>query len=161
MKVKKNNEGDKTELNMVESFLGGLPLLENFFKELGKTETFQQRFKEVNQKIKENLEKGEKKQWRFDSQISVRPIINKVKTETSEKTSEITIENDYFYECKGDTLLLVVKTPLILEKNWSIKGKELFITADDFEKRIKLPGFYTKIKKKQYKDGILVLELTK
>lgn len=152
MKEKK----DENQKGIVESFLGGIPMFGDFFKELGKTEIFKEKFKETDEKIKENLRKGEKKRWGFEANISVRPILNKVK----EETSEISLHEDYFYGKKGNKLTLAVKVPKE-EVGWLIKNKELFITADNFKKKIELPGYYREIKKKQYKDGILVLELRK
>ena len=58
MKKKKEDEGKK---GIVESFLGGIPLFGDFLKELGKTETFKERFKEINERIEENLSRGEKR----------------------------------------------------------------------------------------------------
>nr|MBA4405212.1 hypothetical protein [Nanoarchaeum sp.] len=153
MKKKKDDENEK---GIVESFLGGMPVFGDFFKELAKTETFKERFKEVDEKIEENLRKGYKKKWGFEANISVRPIFNEVK----EETSEITISEDYFYGKKGDNLTLAVKVPKE-DVDLKIKGKDLLITSDNFEKKIVLPGYFRSIKRKQYKEGILVLELTK
>ncbi len=155
MKKKKNKEEDK-EKSIVGSFLGSVPLLGNFFKELGKTETFQKRFKEVDEQIKENLKKGEKKRWGFAANISVRPIFNEVKKETS----ELSLHETYFYGRKGNKLTLAVRVPQE-DVNWKIESKNLLITVENFKKKIKLPDNYVEIKKKQYQDGILVLELTK
>lgn len=154
-KMKKKE--DKTEKGITESFLGEIPILGNFFKELGKTETFKERFKETDEKIKENLKQGKPKKWGFEANISVRPIINEIKKETS----EITIKEDYFYGKEGNRLILAVKVP---EKDagLKIKGKNLIIeNGNIFFKKIELPGYFKEIKTKQYKDGILVLELTK
>lgn len=149
-------EKDKKEKGITESFLGGIPFLGGFFKELGKTEVFQERFKEVDEKIKENLKKGEKKRWGFEANISVRPIINEIKKETS----EISLHEDYFYGKKGNKLTLAVKVPQ--EKvGWEIEGKNLFIKGKNFEKKIELPDYFKEIKKKKYWEGILILELTK
>lgn len=147
---------DKEEKSIVGSFLGGIPMFGDFFKELGKTEVFKERFKEVDEQIKENLKKGEKNKVGFESNLFVRPLINEIKKEST----EIMVEDDYFYGKKGKKLTLAVKVPK-KEINWLIKGKHLFITADNFEKKIELPDYYKKIKKKQYKKGILLLELTK
>ncbi len=147
---------DQKEKGITEGFLGGIPVLGDFFKELGKTETFQERFKEVDEKIKENLRTGEKKRWGFEANLSVRPIMNEVKKETS----ELSIHEDYFYGKKSNKLTLAVKVPQE-NADWKIEGKTLFITAENFEKSIGLPDHYREIKKKQYQKGILVLELTK
>ena len=152
MKKKK----DKEEKSITKSFLGGIPILGDFFKELGKTETFKKRFEETDEKIKENLKKGEKKRWGFEANISVRPIFNEIKKETS----ELSLHEDYFYGKKRNELTLAVKVPQE-DVNWNIAGKTLFITAENFEKKIELPDNYSEIKKKQYKDGILVLKLRK
>ena len=154
MKKKKDEEEKK---GITESFLGGIPILGNLVKELGKTETFKRKFAETDEKIKENLRKGEKKKWSFEANISVRPIINEVKKESS----EITIKEDYFYGKKGDKLTLAVKVP---KENVGLKleGKNLIIDTNEvILKKINLPAYYKEIKKKQYQDGILVLELTK
>ncbi len=153
MKKKKGKE-EKKDLGIVESFLGNV--VGDLFKELGKTETFQKRFREIDEKIKENLKKGEKKKWGFEANISVRPIIDKIR----EDTSEISLHKDYFYGKKGNKLTLAVKVPK-KEVNLEIKYKTLLITSDSFEKKIELPDYYREIKKKQYKEGVLVLELTK
>ena len=152
MKKEKKNE----EKGIVKSFLGGIPILGNLVKELGKTETFKKRFEEVDEQIAENLKKGQKKRWGFEANIAVRPIIDKVR----EETSEITVKEDYFYGKKGNKLTLAVKVPK--EKaDVSIRGKNLFIKSDNFEKKIELPAYYRNIEKKGYKKGILMLELTK
>lgn len=153
MKKKKDDENKK---GIVESFLGGMPLLGDFFKELAETETFQNKFKEIDERIEENLRKGEKKKWGVEVNFSVRPIIKEVKKDTS----KITIGEDYSYERKGNKLTLAVKVPqekVILK----IKGKNLLITLDKFEKKIELPDYFKDVRKKQYKNGILVLELIK
>jgi len=152
MKKKKDEE----KKGIVESFLGGIPVFGDFFKELGKTETFKEKFKDVNEKIEENLRKGEKKKWGFEAHIAVRPIIKELKKETS----EISIGEDYFYGKKGNKLTLAVKVPRE-DVDLNIKGKNLFITSDNFEKKLELPDYFKFIKKKQYKKGILILELTK
>lgn len=153
MKKKKDDENEK---GIVESFLGGMPVFGDFFKELAKTETFKKRFKEVDEKIEENLRKGHKKKWGFEAHISVRPILNEVK----EETSEISIGEDYFYGKKGHKLTLAVKVPKE-DVDLKIKGKSLLITSDDFEKKIVLPDYFKSITRKQCEKGILVLELTK
>ncbi len=152
--IKKNEE--QKEKGITENFLGGIPFLGSFFKELGKTDLFQERFKEVDEQIKENLRKGEKKKWGFEANFSVRPLMREVKKETS----ELSIHEDYFYGRKGPTLTLAVKVPQE-EADWKITGKNLLITTDNFEKSIGLPDYFKGIKKKQYQKGILVLELTK
>lgn len=152
MKKKK----DENQKGIVESFLGGIPMFGDFFKELGKTETFKKRFKEVDEKIEENLREGEKKKWGFEANISVRPIIKEIKKETS----QISIGEDYFYGKKGNKLTLAVKVPSE-RLNLRIEGKNLLISSDGFEKKVELPDYFKKIEKKQYKKGILVLELTK
>lgn len=152
-KIKK--KGDKKEKSATESFLGSIPILGDFFEELGKTEVFKERFGEVNEKIKENLKKGEKKRWSFESNISVRPIISEVKKETS----YVSLYEDYFYGKKGNKLILAVKVPQE-EVNWKIEGKTLVITTENFKKEIELPDNYREINKKKYKKGVLVLELT-
>lgn len=153
MTKKKEEENKK---GITESFLEGIPILGNLVKELAKTETFKKKFVETDERIKENLRKGENKKWGFEANISVRPIINEIKKEST----ELTIEDDYFYGRKRNKLTLAVKVPKE-EVNLEIKYKTLWITSDNFEKKIKLPDYYREIKKKQYKGGILVLELIK
>ena len=153
MKKKKDDENEK---GIVESFLGSMPLLRDFSKELAKTETFQNKFKEIDERIEENLRKGKKKRWGVEVNISVRPIIKEVKKDTS----KVTIGEDYSYERKGNKLILAVKASqekVILK----IKGKNLLLTSDNFEKKIELPDCFKDVRKKQYKNGILFLELIK
>ncbi len=152
--IKKIDEENKK--GITESFLGSIPLLGDLVKELGKTETFKKKFAETDEKIRENLQKGEKKKWGFEANFSVRPLMREVKKETS----ELTVHEDYFYGRKGNKLTLAVKVPRE-DVNWKTAGKTLFITAENFEKSIPLPDYYREIKKKQYLKGILVLELTK
>jgi len=152
--IEKKDEEKKK--GITESFLGEIPILGDLFKELGKTETFKERFKETDEKIKENLEKGEKKKWGFEANLSFRPIIRELKKETP----EITIEEDYLYGKKGSKLILAVKVPK-KEVGLKIKYKTLLIVSDNFQKEIELPDYYRTIKEKQYQKGILVLELTK
>lgn len=154
--IKEKKKEDKKEKGIAENFLGEIPFLGDFFKELGKTEAFQERFKEVDEQIRENLKKGEKKQWGFKADISVRPIINEVKKETS----EFSLHEDHFYRKKDNKLTLAFKVPQE-DVNCKIEGKNLLITTKNFEKKIELPDNYRGIKKKQYKKGVLLLELTK
>ena len=158
---KKEDEGKK---GIVESFLGGIPLFGDFFKELAKTETFKEKFREVNEKIEENLRVGGKT-YNVEANISVRPlslrpsarsIISPIKPDTS----ELAIGKDYFYGKKGSKLTVAVKVPEE-DADLSINHKTLLIKSEDFEKKIELPDYYRSITKKQYKDGILVIELTK
>ena len=153
MKEKKGNEEKK---GIVESFLSGMPVFGDFFKELGKTETFKEKFKEVDEKIEENLRKGQKKKWGFEANISIRLIINEVKKDTT----NIAIGNDYFYGKKDGKLTLAVKVPKE-DVDLIIKGKTLLITSHNFKRKIELPDYYRNIKKEQYQKGILVFELTK
>lgn len=153
---KMEEESKEEGKGIVESFLGGIPVFGDFFKELGKTETFKEKFKEVNGKIEENLRKGEKKKWGFEANIAVRPIFNEVKKETS----EMIIKEDYFYGKKDNKLTLAVKVPKE-DVDLSIKGKNLLIKAEKFERKIELPDYYRAVKKKRYRKGILMLELTK
>src|SRR3989344_7562648 len=104
MSRKKEEENKK---GITESFLGSIPLLGDLVKELGKTETFKKKFAETDEKIKENLKKGEKKKWSFEANVSVRPIIKEMRAEKE----EINIEKDYFYGKKGRKLTLGVKVP--------------------------------------------------
>ena len=163
MKKKKDDE----KKGIVESFLGGIPIFGDFFKELGKTETFKEKFKDVNEKIEENLRKGEKRYVSVEGNISVRPlairpstqrILSEIKKEVPE--AELEIGKDYAYEKKRNKLLLAVKV-LKEDVDVSIKGRTLFIKGDNFQKKLRLPYFYKSIDKKRYKDGILVLELAK
>jgi len=163
----KKEKKDEEKKGIVESFLGGIPLLGDLVKELGKTETFKEKFKEVDEKIEENLRKGEKRYVSVEGNISVRPlsirpsmkqVLGEIKKETPE--AELEIKKDYAYGKKGNKLLLAVK---VLKENVdvSIKGKTLFIKGDNFQKKLRLPDFYKSVDKKSYKEGILVLELTK
>lgn len=147
---------DKKEKSITESFLGKIPFLGSFFKELGKTEVFKKRFEEVDAKIIENLKNGKKKTWGFEANVSFRPIISKMKKENS----ELSIHKDYFYKKENNKLTLAMRVPPG-KARWKIEGKNLFIKADNFEKKIEVPDYYQEIKKTQYKEGILVLELTK
>ena len=152
----KNKKDDGTKKGIIERFLGGISSSGNFSKELATTETFQNEFKEIDRKIEENLRKGEKKRWGVEVNISVRPIIKEVKKDTS----KVTIGEDYSYERKGNKLILAVKAPqekVILK----IKGKNLLLTSDNFKKKIELPDYFKDVRKKQYKNGILFLELIK
>lgn len=141
---------------IVESFLGEIPLFGDFFKKLAKTEAFQEKFKEVNKKIDGNISKGCKKTWGFEANLSIKPLVNKIKKETS----EMYIGKDYFYGKKENRLILAIKVPK-KKVDLKIKDKDLLITSDNFEKKLKLPDYYKNVKIKQYKKGILILELTK
>ncbi len=154
--MKKENKEDTNEKGITESFLGGIPILGDLVKELGKTETFKKKFAETDEKIKENLKNGEPKKWTWSVDVSIRPLIKEIKKETS----ELSIHEDYFYGKKDNKLTLAVKVPQE-EVNWKITGKKLIIASENFEKKIELPDYFKEIKKKQYQEGILVLELTK
>ncbi len=152
MKERKKDE----EKGVVESFLGAMPIFGDFFDELGKSEVFKERFKEVNKQIEENLRKGGKKKWRFEANISVRPIIKQAK----EDKKEIGVGEDYFYGKKGGKLVLAIKAPKE-SMDLEIKDKTLVIRSDGFERKLELPDYFRNIKKKAYKKGLLLLELTK
>lgn len=161
MKEKKPEEKDKEKYeenkkSLTESFLGSMPILGDFFKELGKTEVFKERFKEVDEQIKQNLKERKTNKVGFEANVSIRPIINEVKKETS----WLSIHEDYFYGKKGNKLTLAVKVPHE-NVSWRIDGKNLVIKSNNFEKVIELPDYFKEIKKRQYKNGMLLLELTK
>lgn len=167
-KKKSNNENkDKEDKGIVGSFLDGIPGFGNFFRQLGKSEVFQQRFRETNEKIEENLKKGYEKKWNFEGNIStrplsmrpsIRPLVSEIKKETPE--AELEIRKDYAYGKKGNKLLLAVKVPKE-DVDASLTGRYLLIKGNNFRKKIELPGFYKNIEKERYKKGILILELIK
>lgn len=150
--AKKKKKGN----GIVESFLGKMPMIGDFIEELAKTKTFQKRFKDIDEKIKENLRKDRKGKLGFEADISIRPLFNDVKKDTS----EIAIEQDYVYGKKKDNMVLMVKVPKE-DVKIVLKGKKLIITSDKFEKQIPLPDYFNRVKKKKYEREILVLELTK
>lgn len=162
MKKKKEDEGKK---GIVVSFLGGIPLFGDFFKELGKTETFKERFKEINERIEENLSRGEKRYVSVEGNISVRPLSlrpssQRILSELKKDTSELSIQKDYVYWKEGKKLMLAVKVPKE-DVDANLTGKYVLIKGDNFRKKIELPGYYKNIEKKHYKKGILTLELSK
>lgn len=63
----------KREKSITGSFLEGIPIFGNFLKDMAKTGTFQKRFKETDEQIKENLRKG-KRGVEIKGGVSVRPI---------------------------------------------------------------------------------------
>lgn len=168
MKKKQDDERKvEDKKGVVGSFLESIPGFGNFFKQLGKSEVFQTKFEEANEKIEENLRQGAEKKWNVEGNISVRPLairpsmrplVGALKKETPE--AELLIEKDYAYGKKGNKLLLAVK---VHQENadLSIKGKTLFIKGSNFQKKIRMPDFYKSITKKHYKKGVLMLELTK
>ncbi len=147
---------DKEKKGIVENLLGEIPVLGSLIKELAKTEIFQKRFKEVNEKIEENLRKGKNGKWNFEGNVSIRPIINEIKKDAS----ELVIKEDYIYGKKQNELVLMLKVPK-KEVDVAIEGKTLTISCKGFEKKITLPDYFNNIKKKSYKTGILVVELSK
>ncbi len=161
-------EKDEEKKGIAESFLEGIPFLGNLVKELGKTEVFQERFKEINEKIEENLRKGEKRYVSVEGNISIRPlalrpisrrsIIDEIKNEIPE--AELEVGKDYAYGKKADKLIFTAKVP---DENvdTSVKGRTLYVKGTDFQKKFRLPDFYKEVTKRQYKNGILTLELTK
>jgi len=162
MKKKKEEreiEEENEKPRIVESFLGSIPFFGNFFKEVGKTETFKKRFEEVNKQIEENLRKGEKRKWDFQAHISTRPIIKSPVIKEKED-SEVFFGKEHWYGKKRDMLALVVKVPSQNVK-MDLKNKNLKLKDKKWEKNIALPDTYTSIRKKQYKKGLFFLELTK
>lgn len=154
MTEKKDEENKR---GITESFLGGIPILGNLVKELGRTETFRKKLAETDERIKENLRTGEKKKWSLEFNISARPIFKEIKKEIP----ELVIEKDYFYGKKGRKLTLAVKVPK-KEVGLKIERKNLLIdTGGPFPKKIELPDYYRNINRKKYQKGILVLELIK
>lgn len=154
--TKEKKKKEIKEKGITESFLGGIPIMGGFFKELAKTEVFKKRFKEVDEKIEENLRKGEKRKWGFEANISVRPILNEVKKDTT----KMAVGEDYFYGEKEGALTMAIKVPN-KDVDVNIKGKTLLITSKNFKKKIELPYYYKYFEKKSYKNNILVLELSK
>lgn len=152
-KVKKDKGGEK---GFAKSFLEGLPLLGGLVKELSKTEVFKKRFEEVDERIEENLRKGQKKAWGFEANISVRPIIEDAKKEGG----ELFIGKDYLTGLKGNKLLLAVKVPQE-EINIELEGKTVKLQAKDWKKVIDLPDKFSKVIDIKYKNGILRIELGK
>ncbi len=156
------------EESIVGSFLGSVPFLGGFFKELGKTEVFQKRFKEVDEQIKENLSRGDQRKLGFEANISVRPLSIRPTARLGEKPEKekpkekIVLGEDYYYKYKYHEreLTLAVKAPRE-DVEMKIQGKNLRIKAGDFEKKIELPDYFKNAKKVEYKEGILVLELTR
>jgi len=162
MKRKNEDEGKK---GIVESFLGGIPLFGDFLKELGKTETFKERFKEINERIEENLSRGDKRYVSVEGNISVRPLSirpssQRILSELKKDTSELSIQKDYVYWKEGKKLMLAVKAPNE-DVDVSLTGRNVLLKGDNFNKKIALPAYYKSIEKKHYKKGILILELTK
>src|SRR3990167_3465959 len=119
MKKKKDDENEvEDKKGVVESFLEGIPGFGKFFSELGKSEVFKKRFNDVNERIEENLRKGENRYVSVEGNISVRPLsirpsmrplVGEIKKETPE--AELEIKKDYAYGKKDDKLLLAVKVP--------------------------------------------------
>lgn len=166
-KRKKDETENETKKGIAESFLEGISGFGGFFRELGKTEVFQKRFKEVNERIEENLRKGEKRYVSVDGNISVRPlairpssqrIISEIKKEAPE--AEFEIKKDYAYGKKGDKLLLAIRVPKE-DVEVTLTGRNVLVKGDNFRKKIELSAYYKNIAKKQYKKGILMLELGK
>lgn len=151
---------DEEKPKIVESFLRSIPFFGDFFKELGKTEVFKKRFEETNKQILENLQKGEKKGWRFESHISTRPIIREPLVKKKEEEANFFYGEDYWYAKKRNILALAVKVP---EEKVQIKleNDKLILKDKEWEKIINLPDKYKTITKKQYKKNILALKLTK
>ena len=160
-------KSDEEKKGIVESFLGGIPIFGDFLKELGKTETFKERFKEINERIEENLSRGDKRYVSVEGNISVRPLSirpssQRILSELKKDTSELSIQKDYVYWKEGKKLMLAVKVP-DEDIDTSLTGRNVLLKGDNFEKKIRLPDFYKSIEKKQkhYKKGILMFELTK
>lgn len=147
---------EKDDKRFVERFLGNMPILGNFLKELAKTETFKHKIEETNKQIEDNLKKGHKKEWNIETDVSIRPIIKEVKKDVS----KIVLKKNYFYGKKGNKLILGVKVPK-KDVDLSIEGKHLLISSGNFKKKISLPEHFKSIKKKQFKKGVLTLELSK
>lgn len=164
---KKKDKKDEQEKGVVESFLEGIPGFGKFFSELGKSEVFKKRFKDVNEQIEENLRKGERRYVSVEGNISVRPLsirpsmrplVGAIKKETPE--AELEIKKDYAYGKKENKLILAVKVPKGgVDAN--LTGRHVLIKGDNFQKKIELPGYYKNIENKRYKKGVLTLELTK
>jgi len=169
MAKKKNKEEDnEEEPKIVESFLKSIPFFGDFFKELGKTEVFKKRFEEANKQIQENLKRGEKKAWGFQSHISTRPLIRgPLVKEKKEDESEVFYDKDYWYMKKGNILALAIKVPgkkaqIKLEDiQIKLEYNKLILKYKDWEKIIDLPDKYRTIRDKKYKKNVLALKLTK
>lgn len=156
-------KADEEEEGITEAFLGSIPLFGGFFKQLGKTEVFQKRFKETDEQIKENLRTGERKKVIVDTHFSIRPLVNEVRREIKvekEKSPDIEVGEDYVYGWKGKTLTVAVKVPK-KDADIGLQGKNLIITSGKSERKLELPGYFRHIKKKQYKKGMWLLELTR
>lgn len=163
MAKKKDEKDENDKPGITEAFLGSIPIFGGFFKQLGKTEKFQERFKETDEQIKENLRTGERKKVTVDAHFSIRPLVNEVRREIKvekEKTPDIEIGEDYVYGWKGETLTVAAKVPK-KDVDIRLRGKTLIIASGKSERKLELPDYFRHIKKKQYKKGMWVLELTK
>ena len=178
-KKKKANKADEENIDentskesnekkgVVESFLEGIPAFGNFFKRLGKSEVFQQKFMEANEKIEENLRRGDTRYVSAEGNISVRPLSIRPSgrallgaLEKQAPKSELKVEKDYAYGKKENKLILAVKAPKE-SVDANLTGRHVIIKGGNFSKKIELPEHYRKIEKKRYKKGILMLELEK
>jgi len=159
--IAEETEDEEKEPKIVESFLKSIPLFGDFFKELGKTEVFKERFEEANKQIQENLRQGKTRKWGIHTHISTRPIIRgPLVKEKKEDEAEIFYDKDYWYAKKKNILALAVKVPG--EKvQIKLEDNKLILKDKDWEKTINLPDKYRTIKEKQYKKNILALKLTK
>ncbi len=70
---------EKEKKGFSKSFLEGVPFLGGLVKELSKTQPFKKRFEDVDKQIGDNLRKGGEKELVFESNVSVRPIIEEVR----------------------------------------------------------------------------------
>lgn len=157
--IKNEENNDEENKRYAESFLGSVPFLGGFFKELGKADVFKERFKEVNKKIEENLKKGGEKNWTVESKLSFRPLFEGIK-QAEKDSSTFVMKEDYWYGKKGDELILAVKVPsedVIVR----LKGKNLLVNSPNFNKSIELPDYFKNIKRQEYKKGVLAVELAK
>src|SRR3989338_2520570 len=153
VKVKKEKDRGK---GFAKSFLEGIPLLGGLVKELSKTDLFKKKLEEVDERIEENLRKGHKKNWGFEANISVRPIIEEAKKEGG----KMFIGEDYLTGMRDDKLILAAKAPQE-EVQIELRGKTVKLQAKDWKKIIDLPDKFSKVTNIRYKNGVLMLELAK
>ncbi len=151
--VKMGKDGEK---GFATRFLEGVPLLSGLVKELSKTGTFKKRLEEADEQVEENLRRGDKKILSFETDISVRPIIE----ETKKEGGEVFIGNEYLTGRMGNKLLLAVKVPQE-EIQMELKDKTLRLQAKKWKKVVHLPARFSKVVNIKYEKGILMVELAK
>lgn len=168
MTKKKKKEEPKIADAVLEGISGIIPGLSKIFKEAVKTEPIKTRLKEVNKEIQDKLRGRQlkKSDIKVESGWKISPIISEKKPTVVEKIKPVKpVEKKALTDVFDEKDKIIVITQLgIPSKDIRLKaeGRVLKIYGKNkVVENIRLPSPVNYVIKKNYKNGILTVELKK